>query len=69
MENVLGSARTELIFTRSQEGTQVGRLTQTVQTKQGVWYHVLSCWVPVGEDHSIIGWKRLIRSSNPSTES
>jgi len=29
---VLGSAQTGLVFTRSQEGTQPGRLTQTGQT-------------------------------------
>ena len=37
------------VFTRSQEGTQTGRLTRTSQTKQGIRYHVPSCWVPVGE--------------------
>ena len=36
---VLGLARTGLIFTRSQDGTQPG------QTKQGIRYHVPSCWV------------------------
>ena len=46
MDNVLGSARTVLIFTRIQEGTQSGRLTQPDQTKQDIRYHVLSCWVP-----------------------
>jgi len=45
---VLGLARTRLIFTRSQEGTQPGQLTQTGQTKQGIQYHVPSCWIPVG---------------------
>jgi len=45
---VLGSARTGLIFTRSQEGTQPGRLTQPGQTEQGIPYHVLPCWVLVG---------------------
>jgi len=32
-------------FTRHQEGTQPGRLTQTGQIKQGIWYHVPLCWV------------------------
>jgi len=45
---VLGSARTGLVFTRSQEGTQPGGLTQPGQTEQGIRYHVPSCWVPVG---------------------
>jgi len=45
---VLGSARTGLIFTRIQEGTQPGGLTQPGQTEQGIPYHVPSCWVPVG---------------------
>ena len=34
-----------MIFTRSQEGTQPGRLTQTGQTKQSIGGHVPSCWV------------------------
>ena len=45
---VVGLARTGLIFTRTQEGTQLGRLTQPGQTEQGIPYHVPSCWVPVG---------------------
>ena len=45
LDNVLSSARTGLIFTRSQEGTQPGRLTQTGQTKQGIPYHGPSYWV------------------------
>ena len=45
---VLGSARTGLIFTRNQEGTQPGGLTQPGQTEQGIPYHVLSCWVLSG---------------------
>jgi len=48
-QGVLGSARTGLMFTRSQEGTQLGWLTQTGQTEQGIQYHVPSCWVLVGE--------------------
>jgi len=46
--NVRASARTGLIFTRSQEGTQAGGLTQPGQTEQGIPYHVRSCWVPGG---------------------
>ena len=42
---ILGSARTGLILTRSQDGTQLGGLTQTGQTKHGVRYHVPSYWV------------------------
>jgi len=48
MDNVLGLARTGLILTRSQEGTQPSRLTQPGQTGQGIRYHVLSCWVLLG---------------------
>jgi len=48
VDNVLGLARTGLIFTGIQEGTQPGRLTQPGQMEQGIPYHVLSCWVPVG---------------------
>jgi len=33
---VLGSAGIELIFTRSQKGTETGWLTQTGQTKKGI---------------------------------
>jgi len=49
VDNVLGSARTGLIFTRIQEGAQPGRLTQPQpgQTEQGIPYHVPSRWVPV----------------------
>ena len=46
---VLGLARTGLIFTRSQERTQLGWLTENGQIKQGVRYHVPPCWVPAGE--------------------
>ena len=45
---VLSSARKGLIFTRSQEGTQPGGLTQPGQTEQGIPYHVPPCWVLVG---------------------
>ena len=41
-------ARTGLIFTRSQEGTQPGRLTQPGQTEQGIPHHVPSRWVLAG---------------------
>jgi len=41
-------ARTGLIFTGIQEGTQLGGLTPPGQSEQGIPYHVLSCWVPVG---------------------
>jgi len=44
---VLGSARTGLILTRSQEGTQQGGLIQPGQTEQGNPCHVPSCWAPV----------------------
>ena len=44
---VLGSARTGLIFTRIQDGTHLGGLTQPGQTEQGIPYHVPSCWVPI----------------------
>ena len=47
MDNVLGSARIGLIFTRIQEGAQPGGLTPPGQTEQGIPYHVPSCWVPV----------------------
>jgi len=46
--SVLGSDRTGLIFTRSQERTQPGGLNQPGQTEQGTPYHVLSCWVLAG---------------------
>jgi len=45
---VLGSARTGLIFTRLQEATQWGGLTQPGQTEQVIPYHVPSCRVPAG---------------------
>ena len=41
---VLGLARTGLTFTRSQEGTQLGGLSQTGQTEQGIWYHAGFRW-------------------------
>jgi len=44
---VLGSARTGLIFTGIQEGTQPGGLTPPGKTEQFFPYHVPSCWVPV----------------------
>jgi len=48
VDNVLGSARTGLIFTGLQEGAQLGGLTPPGQTEPGILYHVLSCWVLVG---------------------
>jgi len=50
VDNVLGLARTRLIFTRIQEGAQPGGLTQPQpgQTEPGIPYHVPSRWVPVG---------------------
>jgi len=66
----LGSARTELIFTRSQGGTQPGGLTQPGQTEQGILYHVSSCWVPAGgrwatgrqlQLGSVWWWQRSVR--------
>jgi len=47
-EDVLGLARTGLIFIGIQQGAQLGGLTPPGQTEQGIPYHVLSCWVPVG---------------------
>jgi len=44
--SVLGLAR--LIFTKIQEGTQLGGLTPPGQTEAGIPYHVPSCWVSVG---------------------
>jgi len=44
---VLGLARTGLIFTRIQEGTQPDGVTPPGQTEQGIPYHVPSCWVLV----------------------
>jgi len=60
---VLGSARTGLIFTGIQEGTQPAGLTPPGQTEQGIPYHVPSCWVPVGGSwvagtHSRLGSSR-----------
>ena len=37
-----------LIFTKIQEGTQLGGLTQPGQTEQGIPYHVPLCCVLVG---------------------
>jgi len=54
---VLGLARTGLILTGIQEGAQLGGLTPPGQTEQGIPYHVLSCWVPVGG----AAWRELSR--------
>jgi len=50
VDNVLGSARTGLIFTRIQEGAQPGGLTQPQpgQIEPGIPDHVPSYWVPMG---------------------
>jgi len=48
VDNVLGLARTGLIFTGIQEGTQPGGVTPPGQIEHGIPYHVPSCWVPVG---------------------
>jgi len=48
VDNVLGLARTGLIFTGLQEGAQLGRLTPPGQTEPGIPYHVPSRWVLVG---------------------
>jgi len=45
---VLGLARTGIIFTRIQEGTQPGGLAQPGQTEQGIPYHVPSCCILAG---------------------
>jgi len=65
LNNVLGLARTGLIFTRIQEGAQLGRLAQPQpgQTEPGIPYHVPSCWVLVGGSgtagtHSQLGSSR-----------
>ena len=42
---VLGLARTGLIFTRNQEGTQPGGLTHPGQTEQGTRHRLPPCWV------------------------
>jgi len=61
-EMSLGSARTGLIFTRIQEGAQLGGLTQPPpgQSEPGIPYHVPSGWVPVGGGAA---WRELTRSS------
>jgi len=61
VDNVLRSARTKLIFSRSQEGTQPGRLTQPGQTEQGIGFHVPSCWVLV-EGSWVAGRQSQLRS-------
>jgi len=58
---VPGSARTRLIFTRIQQGTQPDGLTPLGQTEPGIPYHVPSCWVPVGGRGA--GGQELIRGS------
>jgi len=62
-EPVLGSARTGLIFTRTQEGAQPGGLTQPQpgQTEPGIPYHVPSWWVPVGKGGGAAGTLSRLR--------
>jgi len=64
---VLGSARTGLIFTGIQEGTQPGELTPPDQIEPGIPYHVPSCWVPVGRSGAVGTHSRLgsTRRSGP----
>jgi len=45
----LDSDRTGFIITRSQEGTQLGGLTQPGRTEHGIRYHVPPCWALAGE--------------------
>jgi len=61
VDNILGSARTGLIFTRNQEGAQPGGLTQPQpgQTEPGIPYHVPSRWVLVGG----VTWPELTHGS------
>jgi len=59
---VQGSARTGFIFTRIQEGTQPGGLTQPGQTEQGIPYHVLSCRVLVGGE---LGSGKSVKAQEP----
>jgi len=56
---VLGSARTGLIFSRSQKGKQQGKLTQICPKKWGIQYHMLSCLVLSEE----AGWGEINRGS------
>jgi len=60
VHNVLGLARTGLIFTRIQEGAQPGGLTQPQpgQTESGIPYHVPSCWV-LGAEWRVCGRNSL----------
>ena len=73
VDNIHGSpcsAKTGLIFTRSQGGTQPGGLIQPGQTKQGIAYHVPSCWVlGVGElrgGKPVAAWEREAASGGES---
>jgi len=67
VDNVLGLARTGLIFTGIQEGPQLGGvggggLTPPGQTEQGIPYHVPLCWVPVGGSWGAGTYSRLGRA-------
>jgi len=45
----LGFAQDRVNFHQKPGGDKAWWLTQTGQTKQGIGYHVPSCWVPVGK--------------------
>ena len=57
--NVLGLARTGLIFIRLQEGAQPGGLTPPGQTEPGVPHHVPSRWVLAGGSWAVGTHSRL----------
>jgi len=62
VDDVLGLARTGLIFTRIQEGTQPDGLTQPGQTELDIPYRVPSCRVLAGGElgggNSLAAWER-----------
>jgi len=66
VDNVLGLARTGLIFTRIQEGAQPGGLTPPGQTEPGIPYRVPSYWVPVGGSWAVGTLSRLGRARRRS---
>jgi len=59
VDNILGLARTGLIFTGIQEGAQPGGLTQPGQTEKVIPYHVPSWRVPVGGSSAAGSHSRL----------
>jgi len=69
LKPVLVLAMTGLIFTRSQEGTQLDRLTQPGQTEQGIRYRVPSCWVLVGAAGRAVRQSRSGAHRAPGSES